>query len=139
MSKYTETMKSNPPALCVVYTPGETRDKDQFQWGVRGGMPILQFVGYITRVQSELQFRNPDECDDDNTMLVIAYNPTTGKMSWFVSPKIPVDALVGNLELIKSSYVMGQLETLAQQAQKSAQTGILDQTGRPIVRQPKLK
>jgi hypothetical protein len=136
MSKYTETMKSNPPALCVVYTRGETRDKDQYQWGVRGGMPSLQLVGFITRVQAELAFRNPDTCDDDKEMLVIAYNPKTEKMSWFVSPKIPVDALVGNLELVKQQFVMGQLNSIMEAAKQSAQTGLLDPTGRPIVRGP---
>lgn len=130
MSKFSERMKNNPPALIIKYTRGETRDQDTYQWGVRGKMPSLQLIGMIVRVQAELQFRNPDKCDED--MLVIVFNESTGKMDWFVSPSIPVDELVGNLELIKASLVDGRLAAAAQNAQREQQTGIVGVDGRPI-------
>ena len=118
MSKFQTAMSKQPPHVFVKYTRGESKDLDQYGYGVVGSIPIGQLVGFIVRVQAELAFRNPEPCDDG--LCVIAFDPATFKLSWFVDSKIPVDALVGILELIK--------------CQLNAQTGLVNSAGKPIIR-----
>lgn len=132
MSKYATVMQANPPAAMIQYKRGETRDKDMYTFGVRGSIPIAQLVGYIVRVQAELAFRNPDPCDE--SALVIAFNPNTGKMSWFVDSSIPVDALVGTLEAFKTTLVHSQLSKIEESMQAAKQTGLIGPNGQPILK-----
>lgn len=128
MSKFRNTMAKNPPHVFVKYVRGELRSQDRYSFGVVGSIPVAQLIGYIIRVQAELAFRNPDPCDD--CACVIAYNSTTGKMDWFVHSSIPVDALVGSLELIKCQLVDSQMASMALQQQ----TGLVTPEGKPIIR-----
>lgn len=73
---------------------------ETFNWGMAGEMPLMSLLGYITRVQSELAFRKPKECE--YPALIITMNRETKEFDWSVHPDIPVDPLVGMLELIKS-------------------------------------
>lgn len=116
--------------LIIRYVKGPTIDQDQYPWSVQGAMPITQLVGYITRVQAELAFRSPESCDE--VACIIDY--TAGLMTWCVHDSIPVDALVGALELVKAMLVGNQLAGMMQRAQQAAQTGLLDPSGKPIMR-----
>lgn len=132
MNKFQQVMAKNPPHVAIKYVRGETRDQDQYSYGVNGSMPLSQLVGFITRVQAELVFRNPEICDDD--ICVLAYDASTHRMQWFVDPKIPVDALVGTLEMIKCILVDSQIASMMEAAQRRVQTGLVGANGTPILR-----
>lgn len=132
MSKYLNVMSKKPPHVFVKYERGETHAQDRYRYGVVGSMPIAQLIGYIIRVQAELAFRNPEPCDED--ACVIAYNPETNKFQWFVNSRVPVDALVGSLELIKCQLVDSQMAALALAMQQRQQTGLIAPDGRPIIK-----
>lgn len=128
MSKYHNAMRENPARLVITYRKGETRDQDVYGWGIIGSMPIAQLIGFIIRVQAELAFRNPEPCED--SACVITWH--NHKMQWFVNSAIPVDSLVGTLELAKATLVDNQLMTMMQAAQQASQTGLIDSAGKPI-------
>jgi hypothetical protein len=128
MSKYAEALRKNLPRMQVTYTQGETRDKDIYAWGIHTGIPTDQLIGYIVRIQAELSFRNPDKADD--CALVIFFDPATRKMSWFVDPIIPIDVLVGTLELIKTILIDTKIGQMAAQSA----TGLIGIDGKPITR-----
>lgn len=130
MSKYTTAMEGNPARLAITYKRGETREQDQYSWGIAGSMPIAHLIGFIVRVQAELAFRNPEPCDD--MACVIVYK--SGKLQWFVNSGIPIDPLVGTLELVKATLVDNQLMAMMQHAQQASQTGLIDSTGKPILK-----
>lgn len=128
MSKFQQVMSKNPPHVFIKYDA----EKCTFAYGVVGKLPIAELIGYIVRVQAELAFRNPDKCDD--SMCVVVFDPNTRKMCWFVDSCIPVDALVGTLELIKCTLVDSQMASMVQAAQQCQQTGLVDLSGKPILR-----
>lgn len=130
MSKFQQVMSKKPPHVVIKYTRGETRELDTYGYGVNGQMPLNQLVGFITRVQAELAFRNPDLCDDG--LCIIAWDGN--KMQWFVDSKIPVDALVGTLELVKCILVDSQMSAIMEAAQTRVQTGLVAANGSPILR-----
>lgn len=132
MSKFASAMAKNPPHVSVVYNRGVTRETDKYSYSVVGSIPVAQLIGFIVRVQAELAFRNPEPCDV--CACVIVFNPETHKMQWFVDSSIPVDALVGTLELIKCQLVDSQVMSIAQAAAKRVQTGLVNSDGKPIVR-----
>lgn len=110
MSKYKNMLEKDLPRLFITYEAGETRDKDKYAYGILGNIPISQLVGYIIRVQAELAFRNLEVCDDKQC--VIMFDPRTHIMSWYVHKSIPVDALVGTLELVKCYLLDMQIAQL---------------------------
>lgn len=132
MSKFENIMSKKPPHVFIKYNRGETPEKDGYAYGVTGSIPIAQLVGFIVRVQAELAFRNPDPCGD--SLCVIAFDPQTRKMHWFVDSLIPVDALVGTLELIKCQLLDSQMAHIALAQQKQADTGLVASDGRPILK-----
>lgn len=125
MSKFSETVQDNTPRLVVMFR--RDADNELFQWGVVGAMPLVTLIGYITRVQSELAFRSPEECDE--SAMVIAWDKDERSFSWFVHPDVPVDSLVGMLETIKATLVGTHLAK-----QVAAQQMILGPDGRPARR-----
>jgi hypothetical protein len=99
VDKLEEIIRANPttPRMVILYrNKGGT---DRFQWGLLGDLPVLTLVGYITRVQADLQFRSPEPCDAMGMVVL------TGPWRYFVNPGIPVDPLVGMLETIKAALV----------------------------------
>ncbi len=126
MTKFSD-LKQDTPRVVVMFK-GED-DKELFQWGMIGKMPILTLIGCIVRVQEELSasFLQPEACPESS--LVIAWDDEKREFSWFVHPSIPIDSLVGMLETIKMTI----LATLAAQ-QASNQQMILGPDGRPVRR-----
>lgn len=128
MSKFSEAMATNPSRLVVLFRHDEC-GQEQFTWGIVGTLPTITLIGYLTRVQAGLAHRWAEPRQDcDQSALVVAW--TDGKFSWFVHPDIPVDSLVGMLDLIKAYLVDSKL---AEQA-SAAQTGLVDKNGKPILR-----
>lgn len=132
MTKFLEAWVKSIPRVVVQWEKGATPDKDKYSTTLQGGMPVSQLVGFLTRVQSELMFRRPDECDE--LALVVFFDPATMKMSWFVHPSVPVDPLIGTLEVLKATLVGNQLADIAKQQARAAQNGLVDQFGNPIAR-----
>jgi hypothetical protein len=126
MSKFSDTVKQDTPRLVVMYNGDGGQER--FQWGMVGQLPVLTLIGYMTRVQAELAFRTPDECDQ--VALVIAWDGSARRFDYFVHDDIPVDSLVGMLEMIKAALIGSRV---AQQA-KDEQIGLYDATGQPIRR-----
>jgi hypothetical protein len=92
---------------------------DQFKWGVVGDMPVLALIGFIVRVQSDMMFRSSDRCEEQ--ALVISYDTEAAEFSWCVHPDIPVDLLMGILEVAKTTLVNVQLS----QMEAGRRTGII--------------
>lgn len=124
MSIYTD-LKQDTPRLVVMFR--RDGDKEMFQWGMLGEMPILTLVGVIVRVQAELAFRAAEECPE--SALVIAWDKQHRSFDWFVHPDIPMDSLVGMLETIKATIVSTHMAR-----QMAAQQVILGPDGRPVRR-----
>ena len=106
ISKFTNNVRQDTPRLVVMF--GWAGDgSESFQWGIVGKIPLLTLLGCIVRVQGELSFRSPDECDQ--MALVVTWNEQTRKCEWYVHPDIPVDPLVGMLETIKEAILQSLL------------------------------
>ncbi len=132
MSKYAQVLAKNPPRLVVQYKRKETRQKDEYAWGFVGTLSTSHLIGMIVRVQAELAFRNPDKADDP--VLVMCYDANKDKFEWFVDPSIPVDPLVGTLEVVKQFLLDNQIRTIMEKAEKAVQTGLVDPAGKPILK-----
>jgi hypothetical protein len=86
---------------------------EQFAWNVVGNMPISSLVGFIVRVQVELSgildsiYAVPEPCDEK--ALVVVWDRERRKFDYFLHPDIPVDPLVGTLEVAKAIMVDSQV------------------------------
>lgn len=126
MSKFDETVRQDTPRLVVTFQ--RQGDKELYQWGVVGAIPVLSLIGVIVRVQAELAFRSPDECPE--MALVITWDEGTHKFSWFVHQDIPVDSLVGMLETIKATIVATHVARVA--ASQQVVHRLLGPDGQPM-------
>lgn len=132
MSAYAEARRRNLPHVFVKYERADSKIKDRYSYGIVGQMPVVDLIGYIIRVQAELAFRDPEPCDD--CACVIVFDPGTHTMQWFVDKSIPVDALVGTLELIKFMLISNQMELMAKTIKEQMHTGLVNPDGKPILR-----
>ncbi len=131
MSKFTDTVNQDTPRLVVMFNLDN--GKEQFQWGMVGGIPMLTLVGCITRVQAglvdwtdSLYSQVPEECDQQ--ALVITWDSLTKKCDWFVHPDTPVDSMIGMLETIKMTI----LATMQARQAAAQQVGIVGPDGKPM-------
>lgn len=132
MSKF-EDLRADTPRLVVEFERGAD-GTEQFKWGIVGSLPRLTLIGYVGRVQAELQFRCALSCPQ--MALVIAWDDRRRAFSYFVHPDVPVDSLVGMLEVAKQSLVMSQLEAQLKAAQAGLHrpSGLIGVDGRPIMK-----
>jgi len=100
---------------------------ERFGWGIVGEVPLLTLIGFLTRVQSDLFFKSPDKCDQ--SALVVAWDAENKVFDYCVNQHIPVDPLVGMLELVKMTLVKSQLENNKQQ---HSGVGLFGADGRPL-------
>lgn len=122
MNELINTMNQDTPRLVVEFTR-PAPDQEQFKWGIVGKLPALTLVGFIVRVQAELAFRKPEECD--KMALVVAWDAEENRFEYVVDPRIPIDSLVGMLETIKLSLI-----GIAQV--KDDKIGMFGADGRPL-------
>lgn len=111
--KFTNTVKEDTPRLVVMFK--REGDKEQFQWGMVGTIPLLSLIGAIIHVQNNMDYEGNDECPEP--ALVIAWHNPTCTFDWFMHPATPIDSMRGMLETIKAAIVgsrAGQ-QTVAQQ------------------------
>jgi hypothetical protein len=98
-------------------------EKELFQWGIAGQIPLMSLIGFIVRVQTN-PCLEPEVCPEVSA--VIAWDQATGIFKFFVHKDIPWDSLVGMLEAIKFTLISSQV------ARASAnQQMILGPDGRP--------
>ena len=133
MTKYAETVNQDTPRLVVEFA-SDGRGNEQYKWGMVGKMPALALLGYIVRVQAELAFRAAEECPE--SALVISWDAEAQKFSWFINPTVPVDPVVGMLEVVKA-FLTGQTRAQMQGNQSGLQgnqSGLLGPDGRPFLK-----
>lgn len=126
MVKTFADIQHDTPRLVVMFK--RDGENEMFQWGMVGAMPLITLIGYITRVQGELQFRNPEPCNQ--LALAIVWDQEDREFSWFVHPDIPVNSLIGMLETVKVTLLNSHM---ARQI-GAQQVGLLGPDGRPLRR-----
>lgn len=128
MSDFAEVMAANPPRLVVQY--GKDVDgQETFNWGVVGkGVPIVSLIGFVARVQHNL-ILGVLEQECPQPALVIAY--VDGNFVCYTNPEIPLDSLLGTLELVKAVLVEAHI---TQSTQQQARNGIVGPDGQPYKR-----
>lgn len=127
---FTECMESNPARLVILYQPQSNGD-ESFQWGVVGNIPVITLIGHIDGLQSDLNNREwIPEADHPQPALVIAYDPTDKTLRHYMDHTIPIEPLVGMLEIIKG------LLTTSRMAQHMGAnlTPVLGPDGKPVRR-----
>lgn len=101
-------IEQNTPRLVVEFRRA-ANNEEQFKWGMIGKLPALSVIGYVTRVQAELAFRKPEECEQ--LALIIVWDEESRVFDYCVHPDIPVDSLVGMLEMVKVKLVDARIAT----------------------------
>ena len=132
---YAEIMATNPPRVRVDYARAED-GSERFSWGlVGGGIPGMSLIGAISVVQSALIQVEPlafERCDESALVLVYLKDAPAGEQfAWFVHPDIPMEPLIGMLEVAKQTLVSAQMAQMAQ-----AQSRIVAANGGPIRGRP---
>ena len=127
--KYQDITQDTP--RLVVTFQHDVHGNEQFSWGVVGKAPMMTLIGFIVRVQAELAFRAPLPCPEK--ALVIVWDALDKKFSWFCHPDIPVDSLVGMLEITKTLLVGGQISQ-QQPPQQPQKMSLFGPDGQPIIR-----
>lgn len=103
---YQELLSRGLPRAQVQYTKGASIIQDQYQFGSLEGIPAPNLIGFVTRCQADLLFKSPPEGPPD--MCLIFWDGET--FHWFVDPNIPVDGLLGALEMLKQFVVLARLQ-----------------------------
>ena len=82
-----------------------TDGDDAYQWGVVGNVPILSTLGALVRVQSAILHGGTwEQCPE--SALVIAWPlGASSPFNWYLHECVPVDTLVGMMELVKSVII----------------------------------
>ena len=101
MSTYADTVHHDTPRLVVMFKQDGLQE--QYQWGIVGIMPILSLIGYIGRVQQALIYGGSPDCPE--SALVIAYDTEIQTFDYFVHPDIPVNSLIGMLDVVKFAII----------------------------------
>ena len=130
MMNLQELMQTNPPRLVVEFEPASD-GKHRLTWGVIGNLPIMSLIGFMERVQRDLLFFVGPSCDAPMLVIIWTGPATDGRDSeftWFVNPMIPVDALVGMLEAIKTTIVLSQINQMG----PGKQSSLVGPDGKPI-------
>lgn len=122
MSKFSD-LTNETPRLVVRFVI--KNNVETFDWGIVGKAAPLSLVGAITRAQSELFVEPGEACPEP--ALVIAWVNNSPTSEWFVHPSIPLEPLVGMLEVIKQIIISAVGEQVAKHT-------ILGPDGYPIPR-----
>lgn len=113
---------SDTPRLVVTFK--NENGNEMFQWGVAGNLPLLTVIGFITKIQSDVYYKDITPCS--NSSLVIVWDKSKNDLECFLDKSIPVHSLVGMLETIKFTL----MATNVAKAHANQQV-ILGPNGRP--------
>ena len=109
MSLYTDAITSDPPRFAVFYGK-DASGEDNYEWGMRGKIPVLQLIGAIGSVQTQLQAGEwMAECEHERPALILMYVREEGEFAVFKHPDIPALSLCGMLEVIKALIVASKV------------------------------
>lgn len=96
--KFEDVVNEDTPRIVIEFAC--MNGAETFRWGMVGDIPNITALGAVAKVQAELYFKAPKQCPAP--ALVIAYNPASKKVDWFIHPSIPIDLMAGMLEIVKS-------------------------------------
>ena len=121
MSTFEELMESNPPRLVVQFSRNPAGE-ETFTWGMVGNLQKMSLIGNVASAQHDLLAETYiAECPLP-ALVIVGGEPS----HLFVDPDIPIDPLVGMLEVIKTYLVSALLA--------SKLSGLVGPDGRPIQR-----
>ena len=129
MIAFRNVVKQETPRLVIIFQ--REGDKENFQWGMVGNIPVLSLIGHMVRVQAELPLLEPGDARHHcpESALVIAWDDEHRTFDWFINPNIPMDPLVGMMDMIRmtllSQHMVRHMVT---------QQPILGPDGKPIPR-----
>lgn len=94
-------IKQDTPRLVIQYSV--EGGQDQFRWGMEGTIPSLTMIGQVARLCVELVSDNPVSAVKycPQPAVVIAWDEGEEEFGRFVHPGIPVDPLIGMLEVVR--------------------------------------
>lgn len=136
---FDDVMATNPARLVLQFSL-DAAGAEKFDWGVVGQLPVLSAVGCIVQVQAVLSTSRLDDYTLDlppsrycqHPALVIAWDASNRQFQWWTHPSIPVDPLLGTLEMVKASLVAGHLA----QSAAAKRSPIVRPDGSPFRRGP---
>jgi hypothetical protein len=127
-------LKQDTPRLVVMYKRGEDTASENFQWGIMPGLPMPALLGFIERVQRDLVTHGRHGGDCPESTFVIAWFEKlpdcnmASSFEWWVHHDVPVDSIVGMLEVVKATLISGKVG----QAMASNRRQLLGPDGRPF-------
>lgn len=128
---FAEFMATNPPRLVVQFRR-DANGGESFDWGVVGNMPGMSIIGAVVRAQADLaEGKWIPGCESDPPALVIAWHGAEKRFEHWVHRDIPVEPLVGMIEVVKTILVSCRIQEMAAAAHTGA-GGILGPDGRPM-------
>jgi hypothetical protein len=132
MSEFEDFVKQDTPRLAVGFRRAPD-GSEQFEWGIAGDIPPLTLIGCVRRAQDYLLCRERGEGwipECPQPALVLVWDAEERAMRYYVHPDIPVEPLVGMLEVIAAMLTASRL---AQRA-ASQRVAILGPDGGPMRR-----
>lgn len=121
-------IKQDTPRLVVEFSRDDV-GKERFGWGIVGQVQLMTLTGAIARVQTQLVVGYPEVDECEAMALIVVWDESEMVFTYFVNPHIPVDSLIGMLEMIKTTLVGTQM---AQQQAGQAGLPIFGADGRPL-------
>ena len=105
-----DELTQDTPRLVITYRKF-AEGKEAFQWGAVGSIPALTMVGEIMytqdKLRTEARYHIPD-CPE--LALVVAWDEEFKCFERFLNKSIPTNGLLGMLEVVKLTIVLGQLQ-----------------------------
>ena len=107
--------------------------EEQFEWGVTAGIPMMGLLGAVIRTQVFLNLEYQSTYDNRPYIpgaLILEWNDKEREFGFVCDPDIPIDPLIGMLEVIKS-VILANI-TKSAEANKNMQRLIIGIDGRPF-------
>ncbi len=116
--------------VIIFYDAAANGGSGGWRWTIQNAqIPIVKLIGYLVKLQGWLIYRKADKCDAP--ALVIEWDAAERELSYSVNDKLPVDELIGTLELFKAQLVDGQIAQIMALQQKAQESPLLAADGRP--------
>ena len=129
-TKFTNSVEQDTPRMVVAFQCNG--DKEMYRWGIVGTMPVLSLIGYIGRVQAELDRTcgqyPPARRECPEPALVVTWDDAQKQFDWFVHPSVPLDSLLGMLEIVKTALVATHMAHA-----QAGHAALVGPDGRPLV------
>jgi hypothetical protein len=125
MITYTEAVQNNMSRLVIGYT--RVGSEDRFNWGVAGSCSVMSFIGALSCIHQRI-VSSQSICSCEEQVLAIVVD--NGKFLNFLGDNIPLEPLLGMLEVVKSCLVDACMANM----QSGRETGLVGVNGKPILR-----